>query len=681
MDLRAPALFINRELSLMEFNRRVLAQARDPGVPLLERLRFLCIVSSNLDEFFEIRVAGLKQQVVYGAVQRGPDGLPPTEQLARIAVESHALVEEQYRILNEEILPALAREGIRFLKRTEWDARQSGWVRSFFDRELYPVLSPIGLDPAHPFPRILNKSLNFLVSLEGRDAFGRDSRIAIVQAPRALPRVISIPERHTDGPNDFVLLSGIIHAHVGDLFPGMRVTGCYQFRVTRDSDLFVDEEEIDDLKRALEGELSSRRFGDAVRMEVADGCPPEMIEFLLGQFKLGAEDLYQCNGPVNLMRMMAIPDLVERPDLKYPAFTPALPARLERKPDVFEAIRQGDLLLHHPYESFSPVIEFVRQAAADPQVLAIRQTFYRTGSDSALVKALIDAARSGKEVLVVIELMARFDEEANIDIAEELQEAGAHVVYGVVGHKTHAKMCLVVRREGRQLRRYVHLGTGNYHARTARLYTDMGLFTCDPDFGEDVHKVFQQLTALGRAGRLGKLLQAPFTLHKGILDLIRRETRHAAEGRGGRIVAKMNALIDPLVVEALYEASRAGVSIDLVVRGVCALRPGLPGISENIRVRSVIGRFLEHERVFLFGDGGAESVWLSSADWMGRNFFDRVEVCFPIEDPRIKAREIDEALKRYLDDTAQAWLLQSDGSYLRAGAPEGEEPRGAQAGL
>ncbi|MCC7414101.1 MAG: polyphosphate kinase 1 [Gammaproteobacteria bacterium] len=671
-DLQHADLYVNRELSLLEFNRRVLAQATDETLPLLERLRFLCIASSNLDEFFEIRVSGLKQQVAYGAVQRGPDNLTPNEQLARIAEIAHGLVNEQYRVLNEQLFPALAREGIRFLKRSEWNAKHASWVRSFFNRELLPVLSPIGLDPAHPFPRILNKSLNFLVSLEGRDAFGRTTGVAIVQAPRALPRIISIPATHTDGPNDFVMLSAIIHARVDDLFPGMRATGCYQFRITRNSDLFVDDEEIDDLKRALEGELSQRRFGDAVRVEVADDCPPEMRNFLLTQFKLTERDLFQCNGPVNLTRLMAVPDLVDRPDLKFPGFTPSIPARLARNPDVFEVIRKGDVLLHHPFESFAPVVDFVRQAAADPDVLAIRQTLYRTGSDSAIVKALVDAARAGKEVLVVIELRARFDEAANIELADDLQEAGAHVVYGVVGHKTHAKMCLVVRREGRQLRRYVHVGTGNYHARTARAYTDYGLLTCDAAFGEDVHKVFQQLTALGRAGKLKKLLQSPFTLQKAILDFIHREAVHARAGRPARIIAKMNALIEPQVIKALYEASSAGVKIDLIIRGMCSLRPGIGGVSENITVRSIIGRFLEHTRVFYFANGGDEQVWLSSADWMGRNFFNRVEVCFPIEDKRLRQRVVNESLHNYLSDNAQAWILQADGNYKRPSASAGK---------
>ena len=680
IDLKHPDLYFNRELSLLEFNRRVLEQAKDESLPLLERLKFLCIFSSNLDEFFEIRVAGLKQQAAYGSVQRGPDNLSPAEQLRRISENTHALVEEQYTILNETLLPKLAAENIRFLKRAEWTSQQTRWVKHFFSRELLPVLSPMGLDPAHPFPKILNKSLNFIASLEGKDAFGRNSGIAIVQAPRSLPRLIHLPATCTEGPYDYVFLSSIIHAHVGDLFPGMQVTGCYQFRVTRNSDLLVDDEEVDDLLRALKGELPSRRFSDAVRLEVADDCPPEMTKFLLREFNLTVEDLYKCKGPVNLMRLMAIPDLVDRPELKFPAFIPGQPVRLSRNSDIFEVIRKGDILLHHPYQSFTPVIDFVRQAAGDPDVLSIKQTLYRTGSDSAIVKALVDAARAGKEVTVVIELRARFDEAANIELANDLQEAGAHVVYGVVGHKTHAKMCLVVRREGKQLRRYVHLGTGNYHARTARLYTDYGLLSSDPVIGEDVHKIFHQLTALGRPGKLKRLLQSPFTLHKTMLDCIEREARFAREGKPARIIAKMNALCEEGVIQALYEASRAGVKIDLIVRGVCALRPGVTGVSENIQVRSIVGRFLEHSRIFYFLNGGEEQVYLCSADWMARNFFHRIETCFPIEDKRLKHRVIQEGLMSCLADNTQAWVLQNDGTYKRM-TPGSHKSRSAQLSL
>jgi len=680
-DLNQPELYINRELSLLEFNRRVLEQSTDEDIPLLERLKFLCIASSNMDEFFEIRVAGLKQQVAYGSVQRGPDNLSPMEQLTQISDVAHGIVDKQYTILNDILIPALEKEGIRFVRRVDWNSHQSNWIRRFFNRELLPVLSPIGLDPAHPFPRVLNKSLNFLAQLEGKDAFGRNSGVAIVQAPRSLPRLIHLPASCSDQPHEYVFLSSMIHAYVSDLFPGMTVKGCYQFRVTRNSDLFVDDEAVDDLLHALEGELPSRRFGDGVRLEVADVCPEEMINFLLHQFNLQPQDVYQVNGPVNLYRLMALPDLIERPDLKFPGFVPSIPRRISRGAgNIFEVIRKGDVLLHHPFESFIPVVDFLRQSAADPDVLAIKQTLYRTGSDSAIVAALVEAARQGKEVTVVIELRARFDEEANIEFANELQEAGAHVVYGVVGHKTHAKMILVIRREGKQLRRYVHLGTGNYHTRTARLYTDYGLLTCDGAMGEDVHKLFQQLTALGRASKLKKLLQSPFTLHKTMLEFIQGEIERATAGNPARIIAKMNALVEPQIIRALYQASQAGVRVDLIIRGVCCLRPGVKGISDNIQVRSIIGRFLEHTRIFYFLNAGEELVYCSSADWMGRNFFQRVEACFPIEEKRLRDRVIKESLANYLSDNSQAWVMQSDGGYKRC-LPGNQKPRSAQQSL
>lgn len=559
INLKLPELFINRELSLLEFNRRVIAQGKDKSVPLLERLRFLCIASSNLDEFFEIRVAGLKQQVKYGSVQTGPDNMTPVDLQKRVSEMAHGLVEEQYSVLNDVVIPDLAKENIRILRRNHWRPKLSRWIKRFFNRELLPVLSPIGLDPAHPFPKVLNKNLYFIVSLDGKDAFGRESGLAIVQAPRSLPRVVHIPKEHTTGVHDFVLLSSIIHAHVGDLFPGMKATGCYQFRVTRDGDLFVDDEEVDDLLRALEGELPSRRFNDAVRLEVADNCPEEISNFLLQEFNLSNDDLYQVNGPVNPNRLLEIHDLVDRPDLIFPGFTPDMPPRLVKHANIFESLHNGDILLHHPFQSFVPVIDFLRQAASDPNVLSIKQTLYRTGDDSVIVDALKTAAHAGKEVTVVIELRARFDEEANIELASDLQEAGAHVVYGVVGFKTHAKMVLVVRRESRQLRRYVHLGTGNYHARTARLYTDYGLLTCDQAVGEDVNKLFHQLTGLGRASKLKKLLQSPFTLNKAMLDYISTEAKNAKAGKEARIIAKMNALVGQEIIAALYEASRAGV--------------------------------------------------------------------------------------------------------------------------
>ncbi len=666
LDLNNPDYYINRELSLLEFNRRVLAQAKDKKTPLLERLFFLCIASSNMDEFFEIRVSGLKQQVAYGTTQRGPDNLSPSEQLELINQVAHELQSNQYKILNEEVLPAMANEDIHFLHHDRWNQTQAAWIKKYFNRELLPVLSPVGLDPAHPFPKVLNKSLNFIMTLEGKDAFGRNSGIAIVQAPRALPRLIQLPTSCASHKYDFVFLSSIIHKHATDLFPGMTVTGSYEFRATRNSDLYVSEEEAGDLMRALEGELPSRRFAEAVRLEVTNRCPQEIVDFLMHKFNLQPSDVYAVNGPVNLNRMMAVPKMVQLPELQFPSFTPALQGRLLRSDNIFDTIKKGDVFLHHPFQSFSPVVDFLRQAAADPDVLAIKQTLYRTGDDSIIVEALIAAAHAGKEVTVVIELRARFDEEENIELANELQNAGVHVSYGVVGHKTHAKMILVVRREGRQLKRYVHLGTGNYHPVTARLYTDIGMLSSDTAITDDVQKVFQQLTALGKAGKLKKIIQAPFTLHKSMLELIQNETQNALKGETARIIAKMNSLVEPEIIKALYTASQAGVKIDLIIRGICCLRPGIKGVSENIQVRSVIGRFLEHSRIFYFYNGGDVQLFGSSADWMDRNFFRRIETCFPIEEKRMVKKVVKECLQNYLTDNTQSWILQADGSYKKS---------------
>ena len=667
MSKKFPAQnFLNRELGLLEFNRRVLAQAEDASVPLLERLKYLCIVSSNLDEFFEIRVAGLKEQAKLGGLASGPDGLEATQILKRLYTPTHQLIARQYQLFNDELVPALAAQGIKFLRRTHWSPVQQAWVKDFFLREVMPVLTPIGLDPAHPFPRVLNKSLNFAVELHGKDAFGRNSAKAIVQAPRVLPRAILLPPEISGCPHGFVFLSSILHAHVGELFSGMEVLGCYQFRVTRNSDLFVDEEEMKNLRVSLQGELPQRHFGDAVRLEVADNCPPAMSDFLLQQFELKAEDLYSVKGPVNLVRLMRIPDQVARDDLKFATFTPGMPALLQKKgADMFKVLRKNDVLLHHPYQSFKPVIDFIQQAAADPTVVAIKQTVYRTGADSELMEALIAAAREGKEVTVVVELLARFDEEANINWAGRLEAVGAHVVYGVVGHKTHAKMLMVVRREDGKLRRYVHLGTGNYHPRTAKLYTDFGLFTSNEEVCADVNEVFTQLTGLGKASKLKHLWQSPFTLHTNVLEAILNETKLAKDGKRGQIIAKMNSLLEPEIITALYEASQAGVKIDLIVRGVCALRPGVAGLSENISVRSIIGRFLEHTRIFYFRNDLAHDLYLASADWMDRNFFRRIEVCFPLLDEKLKKRVLDEGLKSYLKDNVQAWEMDCNGFWHR----------------
>ena len=668
-----PELYLNRELGQLAFNRRVLAQAENRNHPLLERLKFLCIVSSNLDEFFEIRVSGLKAEIEAGSPPVGPDRMRADQVFLQVAKEAHDLVANQYRLLNQEILPGLEKEGIRFLRRSDFTAGQAEWIKAYFLREVMPVLTPIGLDPAHPFPRVLNKSLNFVVELEGRDAFGRNSGIAIVQAPRVLPRVIRLPRDIAVAEHDFIFLSSILHAHVSELFAGMKVVDCHQFRVTRNSDLFVDEEEVTDLRAALRGELPHRHYGDEVRLEVADNCPQQISDFLLAQFKLGQDDLYRVEGPVNLARLISVPEWVDRPDLKFPHFTPGLPAQLERPGDMFSAMGEGDILLHQPFQSFQPVILFLEQAARDKNVVAIKQTVYRTGAESELMEILIDAARSGKEVTVVLELLARFDEEANINWAQRLEDAGAHVVYGVVGHKTHAKMLMVVRREGERLRRYVHLSTGNYHPRTARLYTDFSLFTCNEEIGVDVSDVFMQLTGLGKASKLKHLWQSPFTFHKRMLNAIQNEMRNAQAGRKAQIIAKMNALLEPEIIAALYEASKTGVGIDLIVRGVCALRPGVPGVSDNIRVYSIVGRFLEHTRVFFFHNDGAQDVHLASADWMDRNFFRRVEISFPVLDPGLKQRVIDEGLKPYLEDNSQAWEMDQHGQY-RCKSPRRDKP-------
>ncbi len=678
-DLKAHGNYFNRELSHLQFNYRVLMQACDTSHPLLNRMQFCCIFSSNMDEFFEIRVAGLRQQLKYGREVLGPDGKGPQQVLNEISEVAHRYVDEQYRILNEELIPALREEDIHFLRRREWTAEQAAWVARYFQEEIMPVVNPIGLDPSHPLPRLVNKSLNFIVELEGKDAFGRETGMAIVPAPRSLPRLVRLPDEVCDSGDNMVFLSSMIHAHADQLFPGMEIKGCYQFRLTRNADLEL-EDDLEDLASALRGELLSRRFGDAVRLEVADNCPMPLVEFLLRQFGLTERELYWANGPVNLARLMALGDLVNRPDLKYPDLSPGLPRTLKGRESIFDAIRQKDLLLLHPYESFTPVVDLLREAAKDPQVLAIRQTLYRSGADSELVEALADAARRGKEVTAVIELRARFDEAENLELASRLQEAGVIVVYGVVGYKTHAKMIMIVRREQGRLKRYVHLGTGNYHAGNARLYTDYSYMTCDDALGDDVNKIFQQLTGMGKTLQIKKLLHAPFTLRQRLLEMIERETANAEAGLPARVISKINALTEPDVIRALYRASQAGVRVDLIVRGICCLRPGVPGLSDNIRVCSIIGRFLEHSRVHWFANGGESEVYCSSADWMERNLNNRVETCFPVQDRRL-ARRLRRDLEVYLKDNAQSWELQANGDYVLNQAIEGEERIASQTAL
>ncbi|MET0289757.1 MAG: polyphosphate kinase 1 [Pseudoxanthomonas sp.] len=673
--LRDPALYLNRELSQLDFNFRVLAQALDPQVPLLERLRFLCISCTNLDEFFEIRAATVRHAQDFG-LPPGPDGLSPTTILHMIHDRAAQLVDSQYRCWNEVLRPALADAGVRVLGRDRWNARQTRWLRAYFRNEIMPVLSPLGLDPSHPFPKILNKSLNIVVVLKGKDAFGRAGHLAIVRAPRSLSRIIHIPERVSGGPNDFVLLSSVLSVFVDELFPGMEVKGAYQFRVTRNSELVVDEAEVDNLALALRDELAGRGYRPAVRLEIAHDCPKPIVATLLQNFELNEKAVYRIEGPVNLNRVIQVYDLAQRPDLKYPGFTP----RVLRDGDtIFDTVADGDVLLHHPFDAFTPVLEMIKQSATDPNVLAIKQTLYRTGKDSAIVDALVLAARNGKDVTVVVELRARFDEEANLGLADKLQNAGVQVVYGVVGFKTHAKMMLIVRREGRKLRRYVHLGTGNYHSGTARAYTDLGLITADPDIGNDVHLLFQQLSGLAPSTKLKCMLQSPFTLHSGVIKKIERESKIAQAGGKGRIIIKVNAINEPRVVRALYRASQAGVQIDLIVRGACTLRPGIAGISDNIRVRSIVGRFLEHSRIYWFGNGGEPELYCASADWLERNLLHRVEACFPILDAKLAMRVYREGLQNYLDDNLNAWELDAEGGYHKV-SPQGDAaPHSAQA--
>lgn len=675
-DLTQPDFYINRELSLLRFNRRVLEQATDENIPLLDRLRFLLICAANLDEFFEIRVADLKHKAAFGIGKASIDGLAPSDLLKKISGMTRELVAYQYQLLNKELIPALEKQKIRFIGQQQWNHAQAEWVKHYFMTEISPVVSPVGLDPAHPFPRLVNKSLNFIVSLKGKDAFGRTSHLAIVHAPRALPRAIRLPSSIVKDGDNFVFLSEIVQKHSNVLFPGMTVTGCYQFRLTRNSDLLLDEI-TDDLALALKSQLLSRRYGNAVRLEIADDCPKDIINFLLEKHNLNQDEVYLAQGPVNLSRFRKLIDAIQRPDLKFTSFDPVIPRRLQRNYNLFEVIRHGDILLHHPYQSFQPVLDFIRQAALDPNVLAIKQTLYRTGTNSQMVQALADAARAGKEVTAVIELRARFDEAYNLELANRLQEAGVLVVYGVLKFKTHAKMILVVRREEEKLRRYCHISTGNYHSKTAKQYTDYGLFTCDSVIGNDVHNLFQQLTGMSKTIKLKKLMHAPFTLYKGLIELIAHEIENAWQNKPARIILKLNAITEPQIIQALYEASRAGVQVDLIVRGVCCLRPGIPNVSENIRVYSIIGRFLEHERIYYFHNAGRYKLFCASADWMERNFFHRIEVCFPIQNKRLADRVKKYGLLIDLEDNCQRWELQTNGEYRKI-HPEHEPLRAAQ---
>jgi polyphosphate kinase len=680
-----PALMLGRETSILEFNRRVLAQALRHDVPLLERLRYICIVSSNIDEFFEVRFAD------YLEASRLPNAGVTDADVQAITAEAHRLIDEQYAAFNDQLMPLLQRAGIVILNHGERDEAQREWVDQFFQKQVRPLLVPIGLDPSHPFPLVANKALNFIVRLGGKDAFGRENTIAIVKVPRVLPRVIRLPDTLVPGKQGFVLLTSVIRAHLGELFPGRAVETFSQFRVTRDSDLEVDEDDVKNLRQALRSGLSSRHFGQAIRLEVVSSCPPELSEFLLEQFDLPQQALYQVNGPVNLVRLNQLIDqVVDRatvpslPALRFAPHEGAWPATvLPRDQSIFAHLRRGDVLLHHPFESFDPVVQFLRESVNDPAVLAIKQTIYRTGSESPLMDLLIEAARKGKEVMVVVELKARFDEEANINWAERLEAVGAQVVYGVVGLKTHAKLLLVTRREASasgaasanpnataRLRRYAHLSTGNYNPKTARLYTDVGCLTADTELTADVDAVFQQLASLGKMKPLRQMLQAPFTMHRRLIHNIDRVAEAARAKQPARIIVKINALTDPMLIDALVRASQAGADIDLIVRGACVLRPGVPGATDRIRVRSVVGRFLEHSRIMYFRWGPTdddEVLYLSSADWMSRNMMRRIEVAWPVRNAALRQRVIDECLVPYLHDRRDAWMLNTDGSFSRIG--------------
>ena len=666
-----PSHFLNRELSWLEFNQRVLDEARDSKNPLLERLKFFCIVSSNLDEFFEIRVAGLKQQMESDTVERSADGLTATEAFRAVTRRIRQMVDDQYTCWNRDIMPSLARHGIRLLGMEQVSNSVREWLTDYYYNEVRPVLTPMAIDPAHPFPQLLNKSLNIIVQVELVMGGRLIKNLAVVQVPRVLPRVVELPS--DEGRKDYLMLGHLIGFYLADLFPAAKILGYWHFRVTRNSELYIDEEEAANLLKAVESELHNRRKGDAVRLEVDAQCPPPICKALLNTLRITKDDLYLIDGPLNPTRLMVIAESDHWPSLRYPPFVAPLAPPLAEERDVFAAIRKQDLLLHHPYDNFQSIVDFLEQAAADPDVLAIKQTLYRTGGDPRIVGALMTAVNNGKQVTAVVELRARFDEANNIQWARQLEEAGVQMVYGLVGYKIHAKVTLVVRREDKQLRRYVHLSTGNYNPNTARLYTDISLLTCDRDFGEDATNLFNLLTGICQYQGMRKLMVSPFDLHSRMLELIQRETRNAAEGLPARIIAKMNSLVDERIIEALYRASHAGVKIDLVVRGICCLRPGLKGISENITVRSIVDRFLEHSRIFYFENAGRPEIFLSSADWMPRNFFRRIEIAFPVEDGVLHDRLSAEILRITLADNTKARFLQPEGLYSHPAPGRGEK--------
>jgi len=675
-DLTDPKLFINRELSWLAFNRRVLEEAQDVSQPLLERVRFLGIVASNLDEFFEVRVAGLKQQIEHESDDAGPDGMSARQVFEAIRVEVLKMIDDQYKLWSEELLPALAENGVHLHDFKGLNKADQTWATRYFREEVFPVLTPLAVDASHPFPQLQNKSHNLFLRLRRPE---RPTEIlhAVVAIPRVLPRLVRIPHPKTDEWH-YMLIQNLIQNHIHDLFPGLNVEKVYGFRITRNSDLYIDEEEAENLLRTIEDELRKRARGNAVRLEIEHGCPPDMQRVLLDIFKLTDEDIYLVNGPLNFLHLMPLTSIDALAALRDKPYIPIISHALPTGCDYFRIIRDKDVLLHHPYQSFSSVVEFMENAASDPAVLAIKMTLYRTSGDSPIVHSLIRAAEMGKQVTVLVELRARFDEANNILWARQLEEAGVHVVYGLVGLKTHCKVLMVVRRDEDRLRHYLHLGTGNYHPSTARFYTDMSLFTANQELGEEVGILFNTLTGLSEFEGIKQLLVAPFSLHDAFLKMIHHERDLARQGKEGRIIVKLNSLVEESLIVALYEASQAGVKIDLIVRGICCLRPGVPGVSDNIRVTSIVGRFLEHSRIFYFGNGGKPKLYLGSADWMPRNLFRRVEVCFPVNDPGIRKRIIDVILAGYLSDCVKARVLGSDGVYARAVCPPGKEVCQAQ---
>ncbi len=671
----SPEYFISRELSWLEFNQRVLEEAQDPSQPLLERLRFLCIVSNNLDEFFEVRVAGIKQQIENNTDEDPFDGMTPREVFEAIQRRAHQMSRDQYALWNQELRGLLRDEGIIVEEIDELDGEDLEWARNHFRQEIFPVLTPLAVDPSHPFPQLANKSHNLIVQLDRRQS-GELHSYAIVQIPRILPRLVPLPSKGKT--HRYIYLSRVVKHFIEELFPGEKVMECRSFRLTRNSDLYIDEEEAENLLRHIEEELRKRNKGNVVRLEIHEGCPPALERYLMEMFKLTREDIYHHSDPITFTHLMPLCNHEDFPHLRDRPWSPVTPPALAPEHSLFEVLRESDMLLHHPYESFNVVVDFVEKAAEDPNVLGIKMTLYRTSGDSPIVRALIQAALQGKQVTVLVELKARFDEENNIAWARQMEESGVHVLYGIVGLKIHSKMLLVVRRDEDRIRAYVHLGTGNYHPRTAKIYTDLSFLTTRPELTQEVAALFNILTGMGRFQGIQKLLVAPFDLSRRFKELIAKETEFARQGKPARIIAKMNSLVEDEVIRALYEASSAGVKVELIVRGICCLRPGIPGVSENIRVISIVGRFLEHSRIFYFENGGDSKVYLGSADWMGRNFFKRVEVVFPIEDGSLKRRVVEEILGTLLRDCVKARELQSNGLYRRLRPEEGQTPHQAQ---